>query len=293
MTETLQNITLAPPADVFASAGAFTFAAPEFLPALPAYPIHRHAIPPIELCEGRYAMRFAHTTAELDAALRLRFEVFNLELGEGLAVSFRTGRDCDEFDATCHHLLVAERERGEVVGTYRLQTAELAAAGRGFYSASEFDLSHLAPAVLTDSVELGRACIAQAHRHTSALFLLWKGLAAYMRHNRKRYFFGCCSLTSQDETEGWRVMRRLEAEGHLHPKLFAPAQPAYALSPPSSGADNFARAHVPKLFHTYLRFGAKVCSLPAIDRAFGTIDFLVIFDTAGMSELMRRLIFAA
>ena len=35
---------------------------------------------------------------------------------------------------------------------------------------------------------------------------------------------------------------------------------------------------IPKLFRTYLRFGAKVCSPPAIDRRFKTIDFLVLFD---------------
>jgi hypothetical protein len=41
-------------------------------------------IPPVEIVEGRYLVRFARTDEEIDAALRLRFEVFNLELGEGL-----------------------------------------------------------------------------------------------------------------------------------------------------------------------------------------------------------------
>jgi putative hemolysin len=256
-----------------------------------AYPIRRDAIPPIEITEGRYALRFARTQAELDAALRLRFEVFNLELGEGLAASFRTGRDCDEFDAHCHHLIVEERGRGEVVGTYRLQTAEMAAAGGGFYSAAEFDLTRLPPEVLGESVELGRACVAPAHRHTQALFLLWRGIAAYALHNRKRYFFGCCSLTSQDEREGRRVLGWLKRHGHTHPRFHAPVQPRYAV-PSESEADDVEDARVPKLFRTYLRFGAKVCSPPAVDRAFGTIDFLVLFDAAEMSEQARRLFFS-
>src|SRR5215207_5194025 len=80
----------------------------------------------IELREGPYVVRFAQTSAELDAALRLRFEVFNLELEEGLAASFLTGRDRDAFDTTCHHLMIFHDEGKEAVGTYRLQTSEIA-----------------------------------------------------------------------------------------------------------------------------------------------------------------------
>jgi len=41
--------------------------------------------------EGKYAVRFAKSREELDAVLRLRFEVFNLELGEGLETLFGPG----------------------------------------------------------------------------------------------------------------------------------------------------------------------------------------------------------
>jgi len=52
----------------------------------------------------------------------LRFKVFNLELGEGLAASHATGLDVDPFDEFCDHLIVEEVATGKVVGTYRLQT---------------------------------------------------------------------------------------------------------------------------------------------------------------------------
>ena len=81
---------------------------------------------PIEIATGRYVVRLAETIEEIDAALKLRFEVFNLELGEGLDSSFRTGRDRDEFDASCDHLIVTDRTNGNVVGTYRLRTIEMA-----------------------------------------------------------------------------------------------------------------------------------------------------------------------
>jgi len=38
-----------------------------------------------EINSGRFIVRLARTSEEVDAVLKLRFEVFNLELGPGLA----------------------------------------------------------------------------------------------------------------------------------------------------------------------------------------------------------------
>ena len=51
----------------------------------------------------------AHSADEVRAAQRLRFEVFNLELNEGLAESHFTGLDIDPFDAVCQHLVLIGR----------------------------------------------------------------------------------------------------------------------------------------------------------------------------------------
>jgi putative hemolysin len=251
------------------------------------------ASPPlVEIIEGRYVVRFARTRAEIDAALRLRFEVFNLELGEGLATSFATGLDADEFDEVCHHLVVIDRETSQVVGTYRCQTAEMAAA-KGFYSAGEFDLSGLPAEVLTDAVELGRACVARAHRNAQVLLLLWKGLAAYVAASRKRFLFGCCSLTSQDVREGRRVFQVVQEGGHLHAGFRVLPNAGFACDAGDSPGDEAVEVNIPKLFRIYLRFGARVCGPPAIDRLFKTIDFLVLFDMEEMSEGWRRTFFGA
>src|SRR5450432_2684371 len=81
-----------------------------------------------------YRVRLAQSADDVRRALRLRFEVFNLELGEGLAASHAIERDVDAFDDVCDHLIVEEIATGEVVGTYRLQTGVLAAANIGYYS---------------------------------------------------------------------------------------------------------------------------------------------------------------
>ena len=260
------------------------------------------SLPETEIREGRYLARFARSSQEIEAALQLRFRVFNLELGEGLTSSFATGQDRDEFDGCCHHLIVLDTQEDRVVGTYRLQTGETASAGRGFYSGREFDLSLLPKGVLENSVELGRACIAKDHRNTHVLFLLWKGIAAYVAHNQKRYLFGCCSLTSQDPCEASRVFDYLKANGHLHEQFCVSPRAGLACvcSTDGSGSRAFRTAEscpsevvLPKLFKIYLRFGANVCGPPAIDREFKTVDFLVMFDVDGMDQRTHSLLFGA
>ncbi len=247
--------------------------------------------PPGEIADRRYRVRFARTPGEIDAALKLRFEVFNLELGEGLDSSFATLRDQDEFDAQCHHLIVAEKESGEVIATYRMQTRQMAEAANGFYSGGEFDLSGLTSPVLDNTVEVGRACIAKPHRNGRVLFLLWKGIAQYMVHAQKRYLFGCCSLTSQDPDEGKAVMDYLEQNGYVRKDVWALPQPGLECYPAHFIPAKAVEVRIPILFRLYLDYGAKICAPPVIDRSFKTIDYLVILDLADLDRRTRKMFF--
>jgi putative hemolysin len=235
-------------------------------------------IPDFRIEEGRYCARFARVGEDVEAALRLRYRVFNLELGEGLEESHRTGLDRDRFDAQCHHLLVEDMRSGSVVGTYRLQTAAAAAGGEGFYTDQEYDLDPWRGGVLEDSVEIGRACIDKLHRQGLVLLLLWQGLGAYANHHGKGRLFGCCSITSQDAAEGWRVFEHLRRNEHLHPDLRVRARSGFRLVEYPATTEGSDSVRLPKLFRTYLRYGAKVCSEPALDRAFKTIDYLTLLD---------------
>lgn len=255
------------------------------------FPVCPDLVPSKVLEEGRYQVRFARTGAELDEVLRLRFEVFNLELGEGLEASFATGRDVDEFDAYCHHLIVIDTRSAAIVGTYRMQAASMALRHLGFYSAAEFDLAGFPDEVIAQSVEVGRACVAKEHRNTQVLFLLWRGLAVYMATNQLRYLFGCCSLTSQDPAEGQATYEYLASHGHLHPDYLIRPQPEYVCYDQAATPEPSFPVKIPQLFRIYLRHGAKACGPPAIDRRFKTIDFLVLFDVAAMDEKRLRTFF--
>ncbi len=255
----------------------------------PEYPTAPESIPDLVIEAGSYTVRYAATAADLEQILRLRYRVFNVELGEGIDESHHTGKDEDELDARFHHLMIVALT-GEVVGTYRMQTAEMARSQGGFYSEQEFDFSEFPEEVVRGAAEIGRACVAKEHRNGRVLHLLWRGLAAYLTWNRKHYLFGCCSLTTQDPALGIAAHRHLEVIGAVHPTLRAHPRPECRCQLGDQSRTQPA-PHVPALFQTYLALGAKVCGPPAMDRKFKTIDWLVILDTETIDPATHRTFF--
>ena len=232
-------------------------------------------------------------------AQQLRFEVFNLELGEGLAESYATGLDVDPFDEFCDHLIVEEIATSEIVGTYRLQTGQLAAANLGYYSEREFDFAPYEP-FRCELIELGRACVHADHRNFKLLHLLWRGIAHYAVERNARMLIGCSSISSQDPMDGVIAYRQLRS--HLVvPALRTRAWPGFAVAggddagglsawtnqtqpgstpPATDGASS-------RLLRAYLAIGARICGPPAIDREFGTIDFLTLLDLHALPAIVR------
>jgi putative hemolysin len=219
-------------------------------------------------------MRLARTAADVRAAQSLRFEVFNVELNEGLVESFATGHDADPFDAVCDHLLVEERSTGNVVGTYRLQSGRMAAANRGYYSAQEFCFAPY-ERIRGELIELGRACVHRSHRNLAVLGLLWKGIADYASHRGGRYLCGCSSITSLDPAVGASAYGELCRKYLVRPEFRTRPQPKYEC-PLAHLAEEAPK--IPKLLRAYLSIGARICGPPALDREFKTIDFLTLLD---------------
>jgi putative hemolysin len=256
------------------------------------YPAHLPSRPRIHAEVGRYRLRLAETAEDREAACRLRFKVFNIELDEGLKTSYQTGIDADCFDPYCEHLLIEDKlERTpakRVVGTYRMQSGLTAGRNLGYYSEQEFSFAPYAP-LRPEILELGRACIDRDHRAPEALMLLWRGIAQYAREMGLRYLVGCSSLTSRNPSEGWQMFRQLE-RFQASPEFLTEPTAAYACpveqeTPPLCSV---APVKVPKLLRTYLAIGARICAPPAWDREFGTIDFLTLIDLKEMSPAARN-----
>lgn len=241
-----------------------------------------------EISSGKYIVRLARNRMEIESALQLRFYVFNIELGEGLDESYSSRMDEDKYDEYCNHLIVIESSSNKVIGTYRVQDNISAKEGEGFYTENEFNISVFPENILSNALELGRACIERDHRNGRVLYLLWRGLAKYMIMRKKRYLFGCCSITSQNPAKGHAVYSYLKEHGFMHNEYFIDATKEYHCTKDSEV--HFAdEVKIPQLFRLYLDIGCKVCSTPAIDRQFKTIDFLILLDLETISEQTKAL----
>ena len=229
----------------------------------------------------RYTLLLTTDPDLIDAAQRLRHDVFTSEPGYALAGS-TDGRDADRFDEYCDHLLVRDERSGELVGCYRMLPPPGAIAAGGLYTATEFDVSALD--VLRPSlVEMGRAVVRQDHRNGAVVLLMWAGILAYLDYAGYDHVTGCVSVPvagAAGEAPGAQIrgVRDFVRRRHAAPYTVHPYRPVVLdgrtlddIAPPE-------RVTVPALMRGYLRLGAQVCGEPAHDPVFGVGDFPALLD---------------
>lgn len=232
----------------------------------------------------RYSMLLCTDADSIEAAQRLRFDVFTSEPGFTLTGD-TGGLDADRFDEHCDHLLVRDDDSGELVGCYRMLPPPGAIAAGGLYTATEFDVSALDP-LRPSLVEMGRAVVREGHRNGAVVLLMWAGILAYLDRCGYDYVTGCVSVPVADphgvcppgsQLRGVRdfVMRR-----HAAPAEYT-VHPYRPVVLDGRGLDEIeapARVSVPPLMRGYLRLGAQVCGEPAHDPEFGVGDFPALLD---------------
>lgn len=243
------------------------------------------------------------TDAEsIEAAQRLRYDVFTSEPGFALADSSRSGEstaglDADRFDEFCDHLLVRDDDTGELVGCYRMLPPPGAIAAGGLYTATEFEVSALDP-LRPSLVEMGRAVVRDGHRNGAVVLLMWAGILAYLDHSGYDYVTGCVSVPVLDpEGEygpGSRVrgVRDFVMRRHAAPAEYTvhPYRPVVVDGRGLDDIDPPPRVSVPPLMRGYLRLGAQVCGEPAHDPDFGVGDFPALLDKRHAdTRYLRRL----
>ena len=145
----------------------------------------------VYLEKGNVIIKTARNTDDVMRAIELRSKVFLEELGASGSGSI----DIDEFDILSDHLLLIDKEKDVVIGTYRFNSNLFS---NSFYSETEFDIFNvlITPGI---KVELGRACIHKEYRGGTTVSLLWTGLLAYMKKIGADYLFGCSSFHVPDK----------------------------------------------------------------------------------------------
>jgi putative hemolysin len=195
------------------------------------------------------------------------------------------GRDTDEFDEHCDHLIVRDDATGAVVGTYRLMPPSAAERTGRRYGDAEFDLSRLRP--LRDQlVEAGRSCVHPDHRSGAVMNLMWIGIALYMHLHNLRWLGGCASMPVDDGGRTAAGVWSRAHQRHLSPPALRvrPRRPWLTDNRPSGDP----ATPLPPLLRGYLRLGSWVCGEPAYDLGFRVADFYVLLSMDRIDPRYRR-----
>ncbi len=242
----------------------------------------------IENKVGNFVYKTVSDTAELRAALELRYEIFHREM---LHKTKSYGLDVDEFDASCDHLIIIDTKKNLVVGTYRLNCSLFSDR---FYSQNEFMMARIMaqPGV---KLELGRACIHKDYRRGMLISLLWKGIADYMMATNAEVLFGCATVKTENPREAALLYRYFLEENRIAPQFFAPPTLEYTMpnlnfwipsfqNPLSLAERAEAELLIPGLCRSYLNLGAFIGGEPAYDKDYKCIDFLTILQKSDVRK---------
>ena len=244
-----------------------------------------HDVPSVDT--PRYSLLLSQDPDLIEAAQRLRYDVFSTEPGFGLPAgpAFDDGRDADTFDEHCDHLLVRDDVTGRLVGCYRMLPPPGAIAAGGLYTATEFDITGL-DSLRPSLVEMGRAVVRAEHRNGAVVLLMWAGILAYLDHSGYDYVTGCISVPINgvgapgSQVRGVRdVVRRR----HAAPAGYT-VHPYRTVRIDGRELDDIAapaRPTLPPLLRGYLRLGAQICGEPAHDPDFGVADFPALLGKSG------------
>ncbi|GIX12171.1 MAG: ornithine-acyl-ACP acyltransferase [Paracoccaceae bacterium] len=245
---------------------------------------------------NRLTARIARTPEEIAAAQRLRYRVFVEEMGARPSPEDAALRlERDPFDPYVDHLVLIDNALAgdpldRVVGVYRLMRDDVARAGIGFYSATEYDLGPLL-ASGRRMLELGRSCVHPDYRGGLAMHLLWSALGDYVVRHGIEIMFGTASFHGNDPGPLAEPLSYLWHHHLAPPELRVRALPGHHVEMnrmPAEAVDRLrALRAVPALIKAYLRLGGFVGDGAYVDPVFNTVDVFLVMDTQRMAARYR------
>ena len=209
--------------------------------------------------------------AAIREAQALRYQIFGVECGAQLDSPIE-GLDLDKFDDYCEHLLVRDRDTGQIVATTRLLDSNAAVRAGSFYSESEFHLIGLTQ-LRGPILEIGRTCVHADYRNGATIGVLWSGLAQLMNERNYSFLMGCASIDMSDGgVQAHAIMQRLR-ERYLNRDWLnaVPRLPLADMNLPGN-----VTAQLPPLLKAYMRLGAKICGEPCWDPDFNVADVFIL-----------------
>lgn len=232
---------------------------------------------------SKYTLNIAKSYQDLEDVFRFRAEVFADNLGP------HTFMDYDKYDFCYDHLIIRDKDTGELCGTYRMADQKMV---KKFYSEEEFILDNFL--ILSgNKIELGRAAINENHRNGRVLDLLWKGIGEYARIKNAEYLFGCTSIMAESDDLAHMISYYFKKEQVPCPSFTIEARKKYKVKSWERGIIDEkdleqVEKFIPTLLTSYLNAGSMICPVPAMDRSFKSIDYLTIMELDKASRAMKK-----
>jgi putative hemolysin len=241
------------------------------------------------------------------------------ELGRLREISFRTvgegtgkALDLDRFDDHYRHLFVWNRDACEIAGAYRLGLTDDIVRVHGIdglYTSTLFRYDARLLAQLGPAIELGRSFVrAEYQRSSSALLLLWKGIARVVAKSGKyRVLFGPVSVSSRYVDMSHQLLKAFLTQNHYRRDLAELVEALTPAAPMPATRDVEGRTFssladldraiaaiesdgkgVPVLLRQYLKLNAKLLGFN-VDPDFGdALDALMMVDLADVEPAVLR-----
>jgi L-ornithine Nalpha-acyltransferase len=242
----------------------------------------------LALRHGRYTARLAVNPDDHAAAQMLRYQCFIASNG---LTGPSHGRDTDDFDAACLHMLVEEQGTGALACTYRLLPLK---GGRDIhlsYAAQFYDLKGLSQFEYP-MMELGRFCTAPDRAPDADLLrMAWGAMARAVDDAGVRMLFGCASFAGADPSRHDAALHAL-GRHHLGPVALRPGRRADEVVDFVASAKDYdprlALAQTPRLLRTYLMMGGWVGDHAVLDRSLDTLHVFTALDIAAIPPARAR-----
>ncbi len=241
-------------------------------------------------------MRMSKTQDEIEAAQRLRYQVFYDEWGAIPTPAMRqTKMDIDPFDDVMDHLIVIDEALGNgaqsVVGTYRLLRDDVAKRHGRFYTSHEFDITPLQTHG-GKLLELGRSCVLAPYRTMAVLQLLWQGIGEYVTRHKIDLMFGCACLHGTDVNAVKEQLSYLYhyhlADKHLRARALDDVYVDMNIISKDAINQKISFMALEPLIKGYLRAGCMIGDGAYIDHQFNSIDVCIILPTNRIAEKYKR-----
>lgn len=236
-----------------------------------------------------YEIKIARLKEEKKAAFKLRFDVFKKELGKNITLDEEV--ETDIYDKLCDHLIVIDKTKKIVVGTYRLLLGSKVEPKIGFYSEKFFRIEKI-KRLGKEILELSRSCIHKDYREKLVINFLWNGIAKYVKDNKVKYLFGSVRLNTIEPEEVSKAFGLIKQKYYTSSKFRV-----YPLKNcVFEGLDKNPKVRdhkkiffgLPPLVKGYLRLGVKVCGPPAWNPDFGSVVLFILLDLEHASESYKK-----